>query len=144
MKPLFNVLFQSVPSLHVEVIDYRMTSLMMELIVWLPFPQKSIFQVPGNPPTDCGHLYCTYSTKTVTVNINRLATAGNTVQNCKAVSITMYLFKWHVSCVFDNSANPMMMLSGDSRYNLALILLKLDYCSQSYTASGPQVPMCPP
>ena len=47
------------------------------------------------------------------------------------------------SCVFDNSANPMMMLSGDSRYNLALSLLKSDYCRQSYTASGPHVPMCP-
>ena len=31
MKPLFNALFHSVPSLHVEVIDYRMTSFMMEL-----------------------------------------------------------------------------------------------------------------
>ena len=38
----------------------------------------------------------------------------------------------------------MRMLPGDSRYNLALSLLKSDYCRQSYTASGPHVPMCPP
>ena len=73
-----------------------------------------------------------------------LATAGNTVQNCKAVSITRYLFKWHVSCVFDNSANAMMMLPRDSRYNLALSLVKSEHCRRSYTASGPHVPMCPP
>ena len=73
-----------------------------------------------------------------------LATAGNTVQNCKAVSITRYLFKWHVSCVFDNSANAMMMLPRDSRYSLALSLVKSEHCRRSYTASGPHVPMCPP
>ena len=39
---------------------------------------------------------------------------------------------------------PMRMLPGDSRYNLALSLLKSDYCRQSYTASGPHVPMCSP
>ena len=119
-----------------------MTSLMMELIAWLPFPQKSMFQVPSNPPADCGHLYCTYSTKTVTVNLNMLATV---VIQCTAVetpSITRSLLKWHVSCVFD-SANPMMILPRDSRYNLALSLLKSDNCRQSYTASGPHVPMCP-
>ena len=48
------------------------------------------------------------------------------------------------SWVFDNLANTMMMLPEDSRYNLALSLLTSDYCSQSYTASGPQVPMCTP
>ena len=37
----------------------------------------------------------------------------------------------------------MRMLPGDSRYNLALSLLKSDNCRQSYTASGPHVPMCP-
>ena len=114
------------------------------LIADCPSSHKSKFRVPGNPPANCGHLYCTYSTKTVTVNWNMLTTAGNTLQICKAASITKYFFKWHMFCVFDNSANPMMMLPGDSRYNLALSLLKLDYCSQSYTASGPQVPMCPP
>ena len=53
-------------------------------------------------------------------------------------------FQGHVSWVFDNLANSMMMLPEDSRYNLALSLLKSDYCSQSYTASGLHVPMCPP
>ena len=66
------------------------------------------------------------------------------LQIWKAASITKCFFKWHVSCVFDNWANPMMMLPGDSRYNLALSLLKSDNCRQSYTASGPHVPMCPP
>ena len=66
------------------------------------------------------------------------------LQNCKTASITTCLLKWHVSCVFDNSANLMMMLPRDSRYNLALSLLKSDNCRQSYTASGPHMPMCPP
>ena len=63
------------------------------------------------------------------------------LQICKAASITRFFFQGHVSWVFDNLANPMMILPGDSRYNSALSLLKSDYCRQSYTASGPHVPM---
>ena len=66
------------------------------------------------------------------------------LQICKAASITRCFFKDTCPGYLFNLANSMMMLSGDSRYNLALSLLKSDYCSQSYTASGPQVPMCPP
>ena len=76
MKLLFNALYQSVPSLDVEVIMFFETTRLQDdllndgadCVIDLPFPQKSTFQVPSNPPADCGHLYCTYSTKTVTVN----------------------------------------------------------------------------
>ena len=40
-------------------------------------------------------------------------------------------------------ANAMVKFPGPSRHVLALSLLKSDHCRQSYTASGPQVPMCP-
>ena len=74
------------------------------------------------------------------------ATVGNTVHSLGELETpsNTCLLKWHVSCVFDNSANLIMMLPRDSRYNLALSLLKSDNCRQSYTASGPHVPMCPP
>ena len=66
------------------------------------------------------------------------------LQICKAAFSNQVFFQGHVSWVFDNLANPMMMLPGDSRYNLALSLLKSDHGRQSYTASGLHVPMCPP
>ena len=65
------------------------------------------------------------------------------LQICKAASITRCFFKDTCPGYLFNLANSMIMLSGDSRYNLALSLLKSDYCRQSYTASGPHVPMCP-
>ena len=77
MKLLFNVLYQSVPSLDVEVIMRLETTQLQDdllddgadcVIALFPLPQKSTFQVPSNPPADCGHLYCTYSTKKVTIN----------------------------------------------------------------------------
>ena len=52
-----------------------------DCVIALP-PTRASSRVPGNPPADCGHLYCTYSTKTVNVNLNMLA---KVVIQCTAV-----------------------------------------------------------
>ena len=149
MKLLFNALYQSVPSLDVEVIMRLETTRLQDDL--LNDVADCGIALPPSPKRALSRFQATLLQIMVIILLHLLN--QNSHHQLKYVSHSRQYsallgrvgdtFK-HVSCVFDNSANTIMMLPRDSRYNLALSLLKLDNCRQSYTASGPHVPMCPP